>query len=129
VSHELRRGADSHPVDVWIGKRIRTLREARGMSQESLAERIGVSYHQLQKYEKGENRVYGSRLAEIATALKCGVIKFFPPDNNVRLPERDIYRYADNYETLRIIRTFGDITSATVRAALLALVESLAKDL
>jgi hypothetical protein len=61
--------------------------------------------------------------------LKCDVGEFFPPDNSVRVPERDPSRYADNYETLRIMRAFGEIANATVREALLVLVESLAKDL
>jgi transcriptional regulator with XRE-family HTH domain len=126
VNHELHPGADSDPTDVWIGKRIKTLREARGMSQESLAKAIGVTFQQVQKYEKGANRVSGGRLAKIATALKCEVSELFPPNDSVR-PERDLTGYANDYESLRVLRAYGEIADATVRAAILTLVEFIAK--
>jgi transcriptional regulator with XRE-family HTH domain len=127
ASSDLQKKRSAHPTDVWIGKRVRTVREARGMSRERLSELVGVAWQQLQKYESGDNRVAGGRLADIAKALKCDVSEFFPPDDTVRVPERDLTRYADNYESLRILRAFGQIADEEVRTALVTLVEFIAK--
>src|SRR5437879_13800632 len=59
----------SGPLDAMVGARIRMFRINHGMSQTALAERIGVSFQQVQKYEKGANRVGASRLSQIASVL------------------------------------------------------------
>ena len=66
-----------HPVDVHVGKRIRHRRWMVGMTQQQLAERVGIKFQQIQKYETGMNRVSASRLWEIATALGVAVSFFF----------------------------------------------------
>jgi transcriptional regulator with XRE-family HTH domain len=66
-----------NPVDVYIGTRIRARRIAIGMSQEQLAEHIGLTFQQIQKYEKGANRVAGSRLLDFSVALDVPVGWFF----------------------------------------------------
>jgi len=66
-----------HPVDVTVGRNIRTLRAARRMSQEALAAELGITFQQIQKYERGTNRVSASRLAEIALALEVGLADLF----------------------------------------------------
>lgn len=66
-----------HPVDLAVGARIRTRRMAIGMSQEKLGERLGVTFQQVQKYEKGSNRVSASRLAALADALDVPVAWLF----------------------------------------------------
>lgn len=63
----------SGPVDRHIGARIRALRNMKKISQEELATALGVSFQQVQKYEKGMNRVAGGRLIQIAAALGCRV--------------------------------------------------------
>jgi transcriptional regulator with XRE-family HTH domain len=67
----------SGPLDAMVGARIRTLRVNRGVSQIVLAERIGVTFQQVQKYERGANRVGASRLAQIASVLDVSVGEFF----------------------------------------------------
>ena len=69
--------ARANPVDVHVGLVIRQRRKALGRSQEALAEAIGVSFQQVQKYERGANRVSASMLWEIARALRCKVADFF----------------------------------------------------
>jgi len=64
-------GEGHHPLDVAIGQRMRERRRALGMSQQDLAEKLGVSFQQVQKYERGANRISFSRLVEAAGALKC----------------------------------------------------------
>lgn len=65
------------PADVAIGTNIRTLRVVRRMSQERLGDAIGVTFQQVQKYEKGTNRVGGSRALQIAAALNVSVAELY----------------------------------------------------
>ncbi|MEM9250227.1 MAG: helix-turn-helix transcriptional regulator [Pseudomonadota bacterium] len=67
----------SHPVDVHVGKRVRHRRWMVGMTQQQLAERVGIKFQQIQKYETGMNRVSASRLWDIADALSVPVAFFF----------------------------------------------------
>jgi transcriptional regulator with XRE-family HTH domain len=67
----------SGPLDTMVGARIRMLRVNRGVSQTVLAERIGVTFQHVQKYERGANRVGASRLAQIASVLDVSVGEFF----------------------------------------------------
>lgn len=67
----------THPVDVHVGKRIRHRRWLVGMTQQQLAERVGIKFQQIQKYETGANRVSASRLWDIADALDVPVSFFF----------------------------------------------------
>lgn len=67
-------------VDVYVGSRIRTIRQVRKMSQERLGDILGVTFQQVQKYEKGSNRVGASRLYDMAKYLDCPIQDFFPKD-------------------------------------------------
>jgi len=67
----------SHPVDVHVGKRVRHRRWMVGMTQQQLAERVGIKFQQIQKYETGANRISASRLWDIADALGVPVAFFF----------------------------------------------------
>lgn len=67
----------AHPVDVHVGKRIRQRRWLVGMTQQQLAERVGIKFQQIQKYETGANRVSASRLWDIAEALDVSIAFFF----------------------------------------------------
>ncbi len=66
-----------HPVDVHVGKRIRHRRWMVGMTQQQLAEKVGIKFQQIQKYETGMNRVSASRLWDISEALSVPVSFFF----------------------------------------------------
>lgn len=79
------RHADS--TDLWVGARIAARRTALGLSQTALAQAIGVSFQQLQKYETGANRISASRLHRAALALGAPVAEFFPPaDGGIEAP-------------------------------------------
>ncbi|MEE4120023.1 XRE family transcriptional regulator [Rhodovulum sp. 12E13] len=67
----------SHPVDVHVGKRVRHRRWMVGMTQQQLAEKVGIKFQQIQKYETGMNRISASRLWDIADALGVPVSFFF----------------------------------------------------
>ena len=67
----------THPVDVHVGKRVRHRRWLVGMTQQQLAEQVGIKFQQIQKYETGANRVSASRLWDISRALQVSISFFF----------------------------------------------------
>ena len=77
-------------VDLHVGDRVRAERVRRGWSQSELGAAIGVSFQQVQKYERGANRISASMLARIAKALDTAVADFFPPDDAPPEPRPDI---------------------------------------
>lgn len=99
-----------HPVDVHVGKRIRHRRWMVGMTQQQLAEKVGIKFQQIQKYETGMNRVSASRLWDISDALTVPVSFFFEgleggggePEGQRALPD-DIL--ADK-EALELVRSY-----------------------
>src|SRR6195952_1505577 len=66
-----------HPVDLHVGARIRMRRKVLGVSQEKLADELGLTFQQVQKYERGANRVSASKLYEIARSLSAPISYFF----------------------------------------------------
>jgi transcriptional regulator with XRE-family HTH domain len=66
-----------HPVDVHVGARLKMLRVQRGLSQTAVAEGVGLTFQQIQKYENGSNRISASRLVEFARALGVPIRAFF----------------------------------------------------
>ena len=69
-----------NPIDIHVGSRVRLRRMMLGMSQEKLGESLGITFQQIQKYEKGTNRVGASRLSAIGAALQVPVAFFFADD-------------------------------------------------
>lgn len=67
-----------HPIDLEVGRKIKTIRTERGMTQEELASNLGISYQQLHKYEKGINRLSVSRLVLIARTLGISPASLLP---------------------------------------------------
>lgn len=65
-----------HKIDVEVGRRVREGRAMRNMSQEALGDALGISFQQVQKYEKGANRISASRLVQIASVLKLAPATF-----------------------------------------------------
>jgi transcriptional regulator with XRE-family HTH domain len=86
-------------VDVHVGREIRSRRKLLGLSQTELGAKVGVTFQQMQKYEKGSNRVGASRLAAIAKALNCPVGHFFPHDDKVRFVPADFAACLADLET------------------------------
>lgn len=79
----------THPVDVHVGKRVRHRRWLIGMTQQQLAEQVGIKFQQIQKYETGANRISASRLWDIADALNVPVSFFFEGiEEQDRLPQQ-----------------------------------------
>ncbi len=78
-----------HPVDVHVGKRIRHRRWLVGMTQQQLAESVGIKFQQIQKYETGANRVSASRLWDIADSLEVEISFFFEGLEHENDPNRE----------------------------------------
>ena len=74
---ETSEGRGPNPIDLHVGARIRMRRRLLGVSQERLAEALGLTFQQVQKYERGANRVSASKLYEIARTLQTPVTYFF----------------------------------------------------
>jgi len=116
----------SGPLDVLVGARIRTFRVNRGMSQTVLAARTGVTYQQLQKFERGTERVGASRLSRIAVVLDISVGEFFESSetgsSDLSLPVRLLTEPG----ALRVLEAYARTTNPHVRRSLAKLVESIA---
>lgn len=118
-------------IDIYVGARVRSCRESRGLSQDALARQIGISFQQLQKYEKGTNRISVGRLQEIARVLDVPVGQFFKgADEQAALGDRNPYpdsaEFIATVEGLELVRAFRRIKSAEARKQVLALVKTLA---
>lgn len=100
----------SHPVDVHVGKRIRHRRWMNGTTQQQLAERVGIKFQQIQKYETGMNRVSASRLWDIAKVLEVPVSFFFEGmEGDVEMPGNGADMPADimtDKEALELLRSY-----------------------
>ena len=125
-SRKRRAGAE----DVEIGRKIRALRLQRGLSQSGLGEGIGLTFQQVQKYEKGTNRVSAGRLQRIANLLQVP-ITFFYSSMGERTKKHDAkstgLSLVQTKGALRLLRSYADIPSRSTKYALVALAESLRK--
>jgi transcriptional regulator with XRE-family HTH domain len=126
-----------NPVDLHVGARIRMRRKLLGVSQERLADELGLTFQQVQKYERGANRVSASKLYEIARALQTSVAYFFEgladtgdhgldgegPENREFMHELVM-----TPEGLELASLFPKLKRGRVRRRVLDLVKALAED-
>jgi transcriptional regulator with XRE-family HTH domain len=119
-------GKSPDPLDVMVGTKIRILRIDRRMSQSDLAEKIGVAFQQVQKYENGTNRVGASRLSRIAAALGISVGELFEPPEHKPADSKSPFRLLVEPDSLRVLKAFSRTTDRRLRRAIAQLVESIA---
>jgi len=134
------RRAGPHPVDVHVGKRVRARRTLLGMSQEKLGEALGLTFQQVQKYERGANRIGSSRLWEVSQILDVPVSYFFEEmtDDTASarstddVPEglaEDAAEFSRDplakRETLELVRAYYRIPEAKVRKRVFELTKAL----
>jgi transcriptional regulator with XRE-family HTH domain len=110
--------------DVELGKRIRLRRVEIDISQTVLADKLGVSFQQVQKYEKGANRVGAARLQQIATALDVPITFFYDGDGKSR--EVESLLFIDSSFSLRLLRAYSKIKDQTVQRQFVSLIENIA---
>lgn len=111
-----------NPDDVALGAAIRQRRMIAGISQEKLGDAIGVTFQQIQKYEKGTNRVSWSRLVQIAKALGCSIVSL----TNLADPAENEIAGVVDLETLSVMRVMlatSPEKRATIRRTVFAFVE------
>jgi transcriptional regulator with XRE-family HTH domain len=119
-------------IDVRIGGRIRYLRKSAGLSQIRLAEKIGVSFQQLQKYESGNNRVSAGQLFQIAACLETSIELFFPfteqqaaPSSKLD-PETIALNFLSSGDNWKLFCAFRRIADLEKRKSVLAMAEQMA---
>jgi transcriptional regulator with XRE-family HTH domain len=124
----------ANPVDVHVGGRVRLRRMLLGMSQEKLGEHLGLTFQQIQKYEKGINRIGASRLFDLSQVLGVPV-QFFYEELAIRdaaggFAERPAESYAAEFlgsrEGLELNKAFARITDPRVRRSIVDLVRAFA---
>jgi len=134
-----RREGGPNPVDVHVGGRVRLRRTLLGMSQEKLGEAIGLTFQQVQKYERGANRVGASRLFDLSRVLDVPVGFFFDempddvaasspaqrPGSGRPVPEQELDPMVKR-ETLELVRAYYKIGEPSVRKRLFEMTKALA---
>ena len=129
-----------NPIDVHVGSRVRLRRTLLGMSQEKLGDAIGLTFQQVQKYERGANRIGSSRLFDLSRVLDVPVSFFFDDmpaeitdlskNGNKGLSAASTEAYATDplakRETLELVRAYYQIDEPTVRKRLFDLAKALA---
>ncbi|OPB31096.1 helix-turn-helix domain-containing protein [Bartonella sp. AR 15-3] len=122
------------PIDIYVGARIRLRRNILGLTQEKLGEKLGITFQQIQKYEKGTNRVGASRLQAIAEIMDVPVSYFF--DKGIAIQSIDGFTESDNNfidfcsssEGIQLMRAFTNISDAKVRRKIIDLAKALSEE-
>ena len=121
-----------NPIDRHVGMRIRMQRMVRGLSQTELGKAVGVTFQQMQKYEKGANRVSASRLQQIANVLKVAPDFFFDGASakavtNVTKEITLIEEFISSRDGVALSKAFTKISDQKMRRSIVSLVEQIAR--
>src|SRR5256884_7117673 len=126
-----------NPIDKHVGSRVRMRRMMLSMSQEKLGDALGLTFQQVQKYEKGANRIGASRLQQISHILQVPVAFFFEGVPNALAPHgsngsalsmAEIDDFVSDLDGLRLIGAFMRIDNAALRRRIVMLVQEIAGD-
>jgi transcriptional regulator with XRE-family HTH domain len=125
-----------NPVDLYVGGRIRMRRRSLGVSQERLADDLGLTFQQVQKYERGANRVSASKLYEIARSLQTPVAFFFEGLNDPTqaasheeaMPDTSVHDFLMTNEGLELAAVFPKVKTPRLRRRILDLVRAIANE-
>ncbi len=132
VVEEKDRGKKRHAnkVDEFIGEKIRNTRILLGVTQSELANKIGITFQQLQKYENGENRISAATISFLSNFFNTSIVDFFPAlrtTNNgvVNEPKKQIPMSNDNKEIIHLLDMFNKIENAPTKTRIVALVKQI----
>jgi transcriptional regulator with XRE-family HTH domain len=122
-----------NPIDRHVGLRIRMRRKELGVSQEKLAESIGLTFQQVQKYERAANRVSASKLWEMARALSTSPAYFYeglgdPAEPRAQQPKQNVQDFMLTADGMELAASFPRIRQPKLRRKLLELVRALADE-
>jgi transcriptional regulator with XRE-family HTH domain len=115
-------------LDIEVGLRLRTFRLQKGLSQEKLGDQLGLTFQQVQKYEKGINRIAAGRLQRIADILEIPVADFFTSHKQGGVAPAALFKLLDTAAALRLLRAYSRIGEPKLQQAIMRLVESIAAD-
>ncbi len=133
-------GKSPNRIDIHVGSRLRTRRIIVGMSQEKLGDQLGLTFQQVQKYEKGLNRIGASRLYAISRILGTSIQYFFedlpsdirdggdPASKPVTAEESQMTRFVNSPEGVQLNLAFSRIQDSATRRRLTELVRTLAAE-
>jgi transcriptional regulator with XRE-family HTH domain len=116
--------------DSEVGRRVRTQRLTKGMSQTELGAKIGVTFQQVQKYENGVNRIGAGRLSRIAEVLEVPVTYFFPDDaaGSAPPPPQDSpFALLSTAGAIQLVRAYSRIRDGRARHSLVEIAEHMAE--
>ena len=116
------------PLDIEVGQRVRTFRLQKGLSQQKLGDQLGLTFQQVQKYEKGTNRIGAGRLQRIADILEIPVADFFTSQKQGGVAPTELFKLLDTAAALRLLRAYSRISEPKLQQAIMRLVESIAAD-
>ena len=121
-----------NPIDRHVGGRVRMRRLLLNMSQTDVADALGLTFQQVQKYEKGMNRVSASRLQHLSQVLQVPVPFFFDGAAGLKPAANDTHSYVDDFMTtsdgLALAKAFMHIRDVNLRRAIVALVEQVTSE-
>ena len=123
---KMRKAKSPKPADVYVGKRLRARRGILGMTQGKLAAELGLTFQQVQKYEKGVNRVSASRLHDLARVLRVPVEFFFQG-----LPNQASHSFTSDFldspEGIAMMKAFARVKNKALRKRLVELAQEIAR--
>ena len=123
--HVRARRADGR--DAEVGRRVRSRRLEQGLSQTDLADRFGVTFQQVQKYEKGVNRIGAGRLQRISEALEVPVSFFFGTGSGIdKTPTDSVFTLAQSSGAVRLLIAYNRIKARSAKQNLVEMAENLA---
>jgi transcriptional regulator with XRE-family HTH domain len=114
------------PIDVTVGRNVRIWRMSKGLSQAQLANRLGVTFQQVQKYEIGANRIGTGRLVKVAAILRIPISALFEGTTGTD-PARSLLALISDKRSYRLAHAFSAIKDKTCRESLASLVEKIAE--
>lgn len=115
----------THPFDRRVGQQIRLRRKILALSQAELGRRMGITFQQVQKYERGINAISARRLYELSQIMEVSPLYFYTPDESGLLPPM---RKELTTQSMHLVREFHSITSAKLRQTIVAFVREIAKE-
>jgi transcriptional regulator with XRE-family HTH domain len=117
--------AVADPIDIAVGARIRLLRKVRGLSQQALADAAGVTFQQIQKYERGANRVSASMLSRIAGSLQTPVSEMFGEGAAASGMIDEVAHLLSEPGALELLRAYSNLPKGPPRSALVDFIRTL----
>lgn len=127
----------SEAIDIQIGKKLRQLRNMKGLSQNALAQESGITFQQVQKYEKGVNRISAARLLDFANILATDITYFFKDlemkeaakkytfaenDSSAAFAKQDVF---ESKETMTLVREYYKITDQSKRRHIVEIIKAM----